>query len=320
MSESGDYTSTNWVSTHDFASARATYTNSVVNRSYTAASSAKVKPEELVCNGVVIDNPTLIIISDVTGSMGRWPAVMFSKLPYLMHELKVYLGDGASLLVAAVGDATSDDYPLQVQTPKNCFDDAKEAFTKLVVEGNGGGQQTESYELAAAYFMHGVQVSRGCRKPILVFIGDEKPYDMVSKAELAVFGVNAENESTEKLFKKLCEVYEVYLIHKPYNDDWNGGITKAVKKVWTELLPSQHVIPLSEPERVVDVLFGILAGETDKVDYFKGEIVDRQKPEQVTTVLTALKDLYATNKPKTLTSGKSTFHKLPAGKPSKPLL
>lgn len=320
MSESADYTATNWVPSHDYTSARAAYTDSVVNRSYANATSAKVAARDLVAKDIKINDPTLVIVSDVTGSMGTWPAVMFGKLPYLTHELKTYLGDKAALLVAAVGDANSDQYPLQVQEPKKTFDESLAAFKALVVEGNGGGQNHESYELVAGFFKHAVTIAPGIPKPILVFIGDELPYDTVSGEQLRKFGVNVETQSTTDLFKALNEVYDVYLIHKPYAESWNHATTVKCKETWGKLLPPQHVLPLQEPERVVDVIFGILANATDNEDYFKKELAARQTLAQTNTVLTSLHGLYGASTPKKLGSGKSTFHKAPAGKPSKPLL
>lgn len=313
MSESADYTATSWVPTHDFKDARATYTSSVVDRSYAVATSTAVAAKDLVAKGIKIENPTLVVVSDVTGSMGQWPAVMFGKLPYLMHELKQYLGEQARLLIAAVGDATCDKYPLQIQEPKETFDEAKTALTALVVEGGGGGQNTESYELAAGYFLYGVDVARSV-KPIMVFIGDENPYSNFNAAQLRPFGIESENMSTPALFKALNEVFDVYLIQKP------GAYTAETRAKWVALLPPEHVIPLDQPERVVDVLFGILAGATSKVDYFTKELTDRQTRDQAATVLTALSGLYTSATPKALGSGKSTFHKLPSGKASKPLL
>jgi hypothetical protein len=330
MSESGDYTSTSWVSTHDFGSARSAYMDSVVNRSYSKATAASVAAKDLVEPNISIENPALVIVSDVTGSMGQWPAIMFSKLPYLLHELKVYLGEDASVIIAAVGDATCDNYPLQMQLPKRTYEEANEGFSKLVVEGGGGGQKTESYELAAGYLLHAVKVRTGIQKPILIFIGDESPYSMVDSNQLANFGISVETQSTQEVFNQLNKIYDVYLIQKPY--DATGGMqTAQVKASWTPLLPPEHIIPLNQPERVVDVMFGILANATNKVDYFKGEITDRQNPDQVVTVLTSLHGLYSKNittidstpatgakPPKT--GGKSTMHKLPPGKPAKPLI
>jgi hypothetical protein len=323
MSESADYTATSWIGTHDYSAARSTYTSTVVNRSYAKAAAARVSARELVKTGIKIDTPTLIVITDVTGSMGQWPAVMFGKLPYLMHELKVYLGDNARLLIAAVGDAVSDDYPLQIHEPKATFDEAKEALGALVVEGGGGGTRKESYELAAGYFLHAVDVARDV-KPILVFIGDESPYPRLSANQLTSLGItDVADMDTEEVFKKLNEIYDVHLIHKPYSHYETSPVTAEVKASWLPLLPPEHIHPLKEPERVVDTLFGILAGSTEKVNEFVGELTSRQTPEQVKTVLTTLNGYFQTvtsASPKQLRSGKSTMHKLGPGKPSKPLL
>jgi hypothetical protein len=321
MSESADYTSTSWVASHDYKDARATYTSSVVDRSYATASRSRVAARDLVKTGINIDVPTLIVVSDVTGSMGQWPAVMFGKLPYLMHELKSYLGEEARLMIAAVGDATSDSYPLQIQEPKGTFDEAKDALTALVVEGNGGGQKKESYELCAGYFLKAVNVARNVR-PILVFIGDESPYPKLTGSQLEALGVhNVEDMTTEALFQELNQIYDVYLIHKPYSHYESSPVTAVVKDSWLPLLPPEHILPLKEPERVVDVLFGILANATDKVDTFRREITSRQTKQQVITVLTTLTGLYSSSdSSKQLRSGKSTMHQLSSGRPSKPLL
>jgi hypothetical protein len=323
MSESADYTRTSWVATHDYSAARSTYTTSVVNRSYSRATATRVAARDLVKTGIKIDTPTLIVVSDVTGSMGQWPAVMFGKLPYLMHELKVYLGEDARLLIAAVGDAVSDDYPLQIHEPKSTFDEAKETLEALVVEGNGGGTKKESYELAAGYFLNAVDVARNI-KPILVFIGDESPYPKLTGSQLAALGVtNVSDMDTTELFSKLNEIYDVHLIHKPYSNYDSSPVTEQVKASWLPLLPPQHIHPLREPERVVDTLFGILAGSTEKVEEFTRELLARQTPAQVKTVLTTLNGYFktvTTNSPRALRSGKSTMHKLGPGKPSRPLL
>lgn len=131
-----------------------------------------------------------------------------------------------------------------------------------MVEGGGGGQTYESYELAAGYFLKAVEVARNV-KPVLVFIGDEMPYDRLNADQLMALGIRDASSSmnTEELFKQLAEVYDVYLIHKPYGNS-PSGTTKEVAAVWEKLLPENHVVPLQAPERVVDVLFGILANAT----------------------------------------------------------
>eukprot|EP00658_Telonema_sp_P-2_P019084 TRINITY_DN17491_c0_g1_i2.p1 TRINITY_DN17491_c0_g1~~TRINITY_DN17491_c0_g1_i2.p1 ORF type:complete len:177 (+),score=58.16 TRINITY_DN17491_c0_g1_i2:68-598(+) len=58
-------------------------------------------------------NP-IIVALDVTGSMGNWSKVIYDKLPMLFGQLMLqdYLDDPA-ICFAAVGDANSDEAPLQ---------------------------------------------------------------------------------------------------------------------------------------------------------------------------------------------------------------
>ena len=73
---------------------------------------------------------------------------------------------------------------------------------------------------------------------------------------------------------------------------------------WSALLGEDHIAMLSDPERVVDVIFGIMAKEAKKISYFKKELEGRQTPAQVKTVMTSL----------------STVHTLPADEKSIKLL
>lgn len=92
MSESGDYNPGVWKG-HDFASARRTY-DAHVGRSYGDAVATGKGTKDLIAEDVKTDSTApLIIVVDETGSMGDWPATMFSKLPYLENEGKEYLGD-----------------------------------------------------------------------------------------------------------------------------------------------------------------------------------------------------------------------------------
>lgn len=94
MSEAGDYTPAPCWSGHNFKSARRAY-DDVVDRSYNDAVSKGVDRGDLVPDSLTTDcEAPLVIVCDVTGSMGEWPATIFSKLPYLEFEAKEYLGEG----------------------------------------------------------------------------------------------------------------------------------------------------------------------------------------------------------------------------------
>src|SRR5690349_9356661 len=114
MAEGDDYTPAPWAAQHDFKSARASYDRSA-GRSYADAKEKNVTASDLVPAQIATKsrNP-LLIWCDTTGSMGEWPGVMFSKIPYLDHEMRTeYLGQDAEVSFGSITD-TGDEYPLQV--------------------------------------------------------------------------------------------------------------------------------------------------------------------------------------------------------------
>jgi hypothetical protein len=327
MSESGDFDPGAWGG-HKFDDARKDY-DVHVDRSYDDAKARSVSVHDLIVGELTTDcSWPLVIVTDHTGSMGDWTATMFGKLGYLYLEAKQYLGEDLEICFAAVGDATIDSYPLQVQ--KFDKDTAlRDRLQKLVIEKGGGNQTTESYELAAWYFLKRVSMPKAVHKPILVFIGDESPYSYLDRDQAQKYVGEAPQGRllTVELFKMLQEKYAVYLISKPYgngNHDVNrlDETTKRVLSDWRKLIGDDHIALLPSAERVVDVMFGILANEADRVDDFKAEIEGRQRDDQVKTVYKSLEGVLGAKSVKALPPhGKSiTRTKDGGGKPTKPLM
>ncbi len=321
MSEAGDYSPGVW-SGHDFDDARRSY-RSYAATSYSKAVNRGVTGKDLVPRGLSTEstNP-LVIVTDETGSMGEWPATMFSKLPYLEHEAKTeYLGEDVEISWAAIGDAhNNEQYPLQVREFAKGTDLA-EKLKELVIEGSGGGTTQESYELAALYYARNVKMPNAIR-PLLIFIGDESPYDYVDsyQAESIAHVSLAQRVKTSQVFKELQEKFSVYFVQKPYNnerlsDGPLAGITRRVHEDWAALVSEDHIALLADPGRVVDVIFGIMAREAGKIGYFKKELEDRQKPEQVKTVMTSLRTIHALPKgghsKRLLGDGRSVTRRVP---------
>jgi hypothetical protein len=224
----------------------------------------------------------LIVVVDQTGSMGEWPKIMFSKLPYLEHETKEYLGEDAEFCFAAIGDAhNGETYPLQFRPFAKGLD-LKKRLEELIIEGNGGGQGTETYELAALYALKNVKMPKAI-KPIIIFIGDEKTYNVVSK-DMAETYCNVKLEKampTKDIFKALQDKMSVYFIQKSYGagSGWSNNISdddRSTFRHWSELVGEDHIAVLPSADRVVDVIFGILAKETGRIAYFEQELEDRQ--------------------------------------------
>ena len=115
----------------------------------------------------------IAVLFDVTGSMRTVPRVLQTKLPQLLGLLQRqgYASD-PQIMFGAIGDATCDRVPLQVGQfeSDNRMD---EDLARIVLEGGGGGQKTESYELAMYFLvssatMSATLMSRSIGSPISV--------------------------------------------------------------------------------------------------------------------------------------------------------
>lgn len=282
MSEAGDYVpAPHWQGTIDnFASARATY-DDVRKRSYDDAVVKNVSVDDCVPQSITTSSEApLVICCDVTGSMGEWPGVIFSKLPYLEYEGQEYLGDGMEISFAAVGDGPQGDkYPLQVR-PFAKGKEMKEQLEKLIDEHRGGGNQVEGYDLAAVYYAHNCEMPEAIRKPIFIFIGDEGIYNTIFADYAKTWArVDEKKMTVESAFSRLKQKFNVYCIRKPYGTSSGDSVNSSdagIHKQWCEFLGSDHVVNLPSADRVVDVIFGILAKETGRIEYFEGELKDRQ--------------------------------------------
>ncbi len=282
---------------HDFAAARRAY-DTHVGRSYSDARAAGVKAADLVPESISTDSPQpLIVVTDETGSMGDWTAVIFSKLGYLEIEGKSYLGEEMEISFFAIGDAYSDSYPLQVR-PFTKGTDLATQLEQLKIESNGGGQRQETYELAALYIARNVHMPKALR-PIVIFIGDEMPYPFVNGDHAKKYGhVDLPGRlSTKEVFTELARKCAVYVIKKPFDtsrsdSDQMKALENRMFDYWADLVGYDHIAVLPDPERVVDVIFGILAEATSMRHHFKIEIEGRQRPDQVATVYTALAGIH----------------------------
>jgi hypothetical protein len=306
MSESGDYRPAPWAAAHNFADAKKDYLVKA-DRTYSAAVSAGVAATDLVPAKLVCEAEyPLVILCDVTGSMAEWPATIFSKLPYLEHEGKQYLGDDMEISFAAIGDGPCHDkYPLQVQ-PFVSGQKLKDSLDKLIHEKGGGGTSEESYDLAALYYDKNVEYPNAIRKPILIFIGDEGIYPDVDRvlAESICKVPLKDRVSSKNVFQSLAQKYAVYVIRKPYccSEDSPSAREIAIREQWMEYLGADHVLSLPSAERVVDVIFGILGKESGKMDYFEKELKERQLKDKdgAAKVSVVLKSIHSIHNPASL--------------------
>jgi len=204
------------------------------------------------------EHPTSLAIGvlfDVTGSMGGVPRVLQTKLPDLFGLLlsKGYAAH-PQILFGAVGDATCDRVPLQLGQfeSDNRMDDD---LGNILLEGGGGGQMTESYELAlyamARHTALDCHEKRG-RRGYLFLIGDEMPYGKVKAREIrAVLGEPAERDiPVTEIIAELRRTFHVFYI-LPAGASYAGN--PEVLGVWRRLL-GQNVIELDDLDAVCETI------------------------------------------------------------------
>ena len=213
----------------------------------------------------------IAVLFDVTGSMGSVPRTLQTKLPQLLGLLtrKGYAKD-PHIMFGAVGDATCDRVPLQVGQfeSDNRMDDD---LARIVLEGGGGGQKKESYELAM-YFMarHTALdsvVKRG-RRGYLFLIGDEMPYPRVNPKEVKKFIGDGLGEpiSTEAIIAELQRTFDVYYL-MPTDAGWGGD--PEILARWRQLL-GQNVIELDDLDAVCETIALTVGLGEDSIDLDQG--------------------------------------------------
>lgn len=211
------------------------------------------------------------VVFDVTGSMGQVPQTMQDELGKLhgLLQRKGYV-EHPEILFGAVGDADTDRVPLQVGQfeSDNRMD---EQLREIFLEGAGGGQKSETYELAA-YFMARHVVTdawekRG-KKGYLFIVGDEMNKPVIRRTHLEkVLGVNAEADlSVADMYRELQEKWEVFFILPRmtyYFDD------AQVNKHWTDLL-GERLLKLEDPAAVCDLIAVTIGVLEESIDLDEG--------------------------------------------------
>merc|ERR550514_1331523 len=226
----------------------------------------------------------VVVAIDVTGSMGNWTKIIYDKLPMFYGQLKMqgYLED-PSISFAAVGDHASDRAPLQACDFAQglAIDDM---VAKLWLEGGGGFNRCESYELAAHYYASGAVSCPGATsKPFFFFTGDEGCYDAVeAEAQLQWLPPGTQREGAPLIFERLKEKYQVFLLKKPYMGKTSSKTEAAIKQQWRELIGQDRILMLSDPKAVVDIMLGVVAVVTGSrtTEEFVADLVERGQTEE----------------------------------------
>lgn len=221
------------------------------------------------------EHPTSLsigVIFDVTGSMGRVPRVLQTKLGALMRLLiqKGYV-EHPQILFGAVGDAYTDSVPLQIGQFESGLE-MDDDLGKIYLEGGGGGQVHETYELPIYFFARHTSIDcyekRGI-KGYLFTIGDEMPYNVVRKQHVKQH-IGDRLEADIPIQGIIDEVQERYEYFHIIPTNTSHGKTARVQKRWKELL-GERVLILDDEAAVCETIaltIGLCEGMID--DLYRG--------------------------------------------------
>lgn len=197
----------------------------------------------------------IIVAFDVTGSMRTVPMRLQALLPDL-HKLLQDAGavTDPEILFAAFGDATSDAVPVQVGQfeSDNRMDDQ---LGSIYLEGNGGSQQTESYELMLYWVARHTKIDsfdkRG-EKGFLFMFGDEMPYSEVKQSEVNRFiDENFQgNISFRDILEEVRQRYHVFFITPSHTTNYNN---ERITKFWSDTMGANY-LRLEEIDKVCDMI------------------------------------------------------------------
>lgn len=213
----------------------------------------------------------IVVLFDVTGSMGSVPRTMQKRLAELLGLIQRngYVTD-PQIMFGAIGDADSDRVPLQVGQFES--DNAMDEQLRLIfLEGNGGGQKSESYELATHFISrHTVADAwekRG-KKGYLFIIGDEMNKPRLKARHIAeVLGDGAAQDvAVDAIYREVQERWETFFIlprQTSYFDD------PQVNEHWRNLL-GERLLKLEDPDAVCDLIALTVGLLEDSIDLDEG--------------------------------------------------
>lgn len=207
------------------------------------------------------DNPNstpLIVALDVTGSMGIIADTIARQgLGTLFTGIldRKPISD-PHVMFMAVGDVTSDHAPLQVSQ----FEADKriiEQLTQIFIEGGGGGNHFESYNLpwyfAALHTVHDSMEKRG-KRGYLFTVGDEEAPPPLTRSQIKQFigdDIQAQISTKEllQLVQRTYNVFHVIIEEGDYASRHQGSVLDS----WRNLL-GQHVIRLADHRKLAETI------------------------------------------------------------------
>lgn len=233
----------------------------------------------------------IVFALDVTGSMGEIPERLARReLPSFMKLIVDCKIPDPQVLFMAVGDATSDQAPLQVGQFETTAELMDQWLTFSFLEGGGGGQDHESYELALYLLAEHTDLDcwvKRQKRGYLFMTGDELPYPAVSRHQVETLIGDRLDEDVplEAIVAAVQETYHPFFLIP------DRQRRQRCEGAWRKVL-GDHVICMEGPHDTCAAAAGLLAlteGVAQDLDALGGLLSSAGLPrERIGAVVRAL--------------------------------
>lgn len=204
---------------------------------------------------------------DVTGSMAEVPALIQGEMPKLMGLLtRQGFVEGPSICFGGIGDAACDTVPMQIGQFEAGIE-VDDDIRALYLEGGGGGNRWESYELYLYFLARMVKADhfekRG-EKGYAIIICDESLNPTISCKQLKkVFNVAEQADlDTVEIAEEVKKNWNLYVIVPNMTSHYDND---TMKVLWKKVL-GQNLILLENPSDIatsIATIIGLNEGNTD---------------------------------------------------------
>jgi hypothetical protein len=200
----------------------------------------------------------IVFALDVTGSMGEIPKRLArEELPAFMKMIQACGIADPQILFMAVGDATTDQAPLQVGQFESTAELMDQWLTWSFLEGGGGAQEHESYELALYFLSEHLDTdawNKRKKRTYLFMTGDELPYPAVSRHQVeALVGDRLDEDiKIEEVVAAAQQTVEPFFLIPDLVR------RKRCERTWRDLL-GDHVICMEDAGDTCFVASGAIA-------------------------------------------------------------
>lgn len=202
----------------------------------------------------------IIIALDTTGSMGRIPQELITgAFPEVMKNIIDAGIPDPQVCFIGVGDTYYDNAPIQCGQFESSDELMEKWLQKVYLEGGGGGNTGESYNLAW-YFANYHTVTdaweKRQQKGVIITIGDEPCLKEIPKNDIKhLFGDSVQSGKTSsQLLNEVKDKWEVFHIHMGDESYYSSVIAK-----WQELVGEDNMFVLKrQNSNIISVISSII--------------------------------------------------------------